>query len=321
MFAYPCPSCRQRLLAPPNRVGQRSICPKCLHPLTVPHPEQLAAAAGPFAPAPAPPTPEEPFELSVGDHADGVSEHDTPAPMNTLSSAADFPGSELADTTEPYLDLTPVAAEPAVPPVIDPIPLSLTPDPAPTAKPTPPAPHPAPPTPARPQPPKRKREQDGRIAFDPAGRFAGDAIAQLSAALSMRMAPPPPVADAAYATFGLGAGTLVGLGLWVMGVWQSAEWLPYTALVGGAMVAFGLLWRAYLSSVGGSWVNGAVTLLPPVCLVQLVRPVLGYGLRPLWFVLAGAALIGLFAVGQPAKRWVDEQIDVKTGVTVGREGK
>ena len=43
MFPYPCPSCSQRLLAPTERVGQRTICPKCLRPLTIPMPESTAA--------------------------------------------------------------------------------------------------------------------------------------------------------------------------------------------------------------------------------------------------------------------------------------
>jgi hypothetical protein len=105
-------------------------------------------------------------------------------------------------------------------------------------------------------------------------------------------------------------GTLVGLGVWVLGVWQAVNWLPYVALVGAAMAAFGVLWRAYLSGRNGSWVNGLITFLPPVCLVQLVRPVAGVGLRPLWFVLSGLGLFGLFIVGTPTKKWVDDKFDV-----------
>lgn len=42
MFAYTCPHCTQRLMAPPERIGQRTMCPKCLRPVTVPTPEQAA---------------------------------------------------------------------------------------------------------------------------------------------------------------------------------------------------------------------------------------------------------------------------------------
>lgn len=38
MFAYACPFCTQRLQAALERVGQRTICPKCLRPVTIPLP-------------------------------------------------------------------------------------------------------------------------------------------------------------------------------------------------------------------------------------------------------------------------------------------
>ena len=49
MFGYPCPICNQRLLASPERVGQRTICPKCLKPIVIPRsnvppPEPLDSA-------------------------------------------------------------------------------------------------------------------------------------------------------------------------------------------------------------------------------------------------------------------------------------
>lgn len=40
MFGYPCPFCNQRLLAAPERAGQRTICPKCLKPIVIPKPEE-----------------------------------------------------------------------------------------------------------------------------------------------------------------------------------------------------------------------------------------------------------------------------------------
>lgn len=290
MFAYPCPSCRQRLLAPPSRVGQRSICPKCLHPLTVPHPEQVAA--GPFAPPAPAPTPDEPF-LSAADLP--PVEGDTPAPMNTMPArTGEFPELErIESATEPFLDLAPVLAERGVPAtVVGAVPLVRPPAEA-----------------AAKQPPSSRRlprPNDGRVTFDPSGLFGGDAVAQLSAALSMRMAPPPlPASDRTYAIAGWVTGTLVGLAAWVLGVWQTGGWLPFVAVVGCGMAAIGLLWRAYLSARGGSWVGGVITLLPPVCVVQLVRPVAGVGLRPLWFVLSGIGLFGLFLIGGPTKKWVD----------------
>src|SRR5262249_38797215 len=46
MFAYPCPFCQQRLLASPERVGQRTICPKCLKPIVIPRPEGAPVEEG-----------------------------------------------------------------------------------------------------------------------------------------------------------------------------------------------------------------------------------------------------------------------------------
>src|SRR3954469_18515523 len=43
MFSYSCPSCSQRLLAPTEKAGSRTICPKCLKPLTVPAHDRMAA--------------------------------------------------------------------------------------------------------------------------------------------------------------------------------------------------------------------------------------------------------------------------------------
>lgn len=305
MFAYPCPSCRQRLLAPPSRVGQRSICPKCLHPLTVPHPEQVATA-GPFAPA-ADPTPGEPYHpRSIFDLPEAADRPhgETPAPMNTMPAhPGEFADLEGVDTlTQPFLDLAPMTTPPTH---LEPVPLVM-PEPAPAASSLPRAPA-APPSSRR-----LPKPHDGRVVFDAAGLFGGDAMAQLSAAISLRMAPPPlPTSDRTYAVIGWVAGTLVGLGVWVLGVWQAGGWLPYVAVVGGSMAAFGLLWRAYLSGRGGSWAGGLLTLLPPVGLVQLVRPVEGYGLRPLWFVLSGVGLFGLYVVGPQVHRWVDDTFEAK----------
>ena len=43
MFSYSCPFCSQRLLAPTEKAGTKTICPKCLKPLTVPAHDRMAA--------------------------------------------------------------------------------------------------------------------------------------------------------------------------------------------------------------------------------------------------------------------------------------
>lgn len=50
MFAYPCPACSHKLLAPVERTGHKTACPNCLTRLTVPHPDGGPTAV--FGPAP-----------------------------------------------------------------------------------------------------------------------------------------------------------------------------------------------------------------------------------------------------------------------------
>jgi len=225
--------------------------------------------------------------------------------MNTMPArTGEFVELERSETaTEHFLDLPSVMLTPP-PTEVEAVPLTRPSTAAPKAT------VPVSPLPRPKRPPQK--EQDGRVAFDTSALFAGDAMAQLSAAISMRMAPPPPpTSDSIYAVTGWVTGTLVGLVVWLLGVWQMPGLLPFVAVVGGAMIAFGLLWRAYLCGRGGSWVKGVLTLLPPVCLIQLVRPVNGVGLRPLWFVLSGVGLLGLFVVSGPVKRWVDDTFETK----------
>jgi hypothetical protein len=136
------------------------------------------------------------------------------------------------------------------------------------------------------------------VVLCPTGSSGRDAIAELSATISMRMAPPPEPATDRTVTFVCWVGgLLIGLVAWTGGVFLDATWLPHVALIGGAMAAFGWLWRAYLSGRSGNLLAAGATLLPPVCVVQLFRPIGQYGLRPLRFVATGLALLGLFAVG------------------------
>ena len=279
MFAYPCPACHQRLLAPAGRGGQRSICPKCLTPLTVPTPEEVAA--GPFAPVSvaAAPTPAEDFSPAIDfvpnnsyDPSDSLAGPRVDADLETLSPVNTLPPVDLIAATEPVLDLPPMELTRTPAPV-----LALAPAP-------PPAPRPA-------------GREEGRVVFAPAGLFAGDVAAELSAAISLRMAPPPlPAADRTIPVVGWFAGTAVGAAAWSLGVWGSAAWLPYAALVGGGMVVFAVLWRAYLTGQRG-WAKGVAALLPPVCVLNLFRKAEGHGRKPLLFALTGAALCGLFAAG------------------------
>ena len=79
MFAYPCPSCHQRLLAPAERAGQRTICPKCLKPLTVPTSDARSDAFGSYADIETPDPVE--FDLSNPNQRNV----ETPEPMATAA--------------------------------------------------------------------------------------------------------------------------------------------------------------------------------------------------------------------------------------------
>jgi hypothetical protein len=282
------------LLAPAGRGGQRSICPKCLTPLTVPHPEHESTAV-------------------FGPTAGGV---ETPLPAVTDAPADvsfESPDLNLDEISRPIdVDLQPVTDEPALQPVAV---VTVTPEPAAVAAaPAPvmtavmtatPAPRPQPPS-RQPTRPTVRPDLGGKVVIRPSGLFSFD-VAELSCAISMRMAPPPqPTADRTTVWTCWLLGAVVGLGTWVMGVLHHPAWLPYTALVGGTMAAFGYLWRAYLSGRGSGPAAGFATLLPPVGVVQLLRPIGGHGLRPLVYVLAGAGLIGLYAGGDQTRALADE---------------
>ena len=293
MFAYPCPSCSQRLLAPPERAGQRTICPKCLKPLTVPPAtsELAPTPAIPFGPLP-------------------KSEAETPVPIRTTSPREPEPiaweseAVELnfeipllsAGTIELHEQYGGAAVAVAVPPK------TLTQTPAPRA----PVPKP---TPVKRQPAK---EREGQVVLNPTGLFSVDIAAELSAAISMRMAPPPePAADRQLILAGWLGATVLGLATWALGLLFAPAWLAYSAIVGGLMVLFGVFWRAHLAAKRGSWLGGIVSILPPICLIQLVRPAGSHGLRPLRFAVTGAVLIALFAVGPKVRAYADQKFGLR----------
>jgi hypothetical protein len=296
MFAYPCPSCSQRLLAPEERAGQRTICPRCLKPLTVPQPDQVAQL--PFGPPPSEPesfTPPPPEVV------------ETPIPSITelpFTPAAEYDAESHA--TQLVIELDPVRAIAAE--------LDRAQVAAPNTNQNTRAPYPRPTAPLPSLTSRRSftGDRSGQVVLNPTGLFEVDVAAELSAAISMRMAPPPePSLDRTSVTLGWGLGIVLGLSTWALGVFHSPTWFPFVALVGATMIAFGFLWRAYLSGRSGDWMAGVATLLPPVCLVQLFRPIGQHRLRPLAFVVTGLVLCALFVGGPAASAKVDAAIGVK----------
>jgi hypothetical protein len=173
-------------------------------------------------------------------------------------------------------------------------------------------------TPAAPLPSTPKvrntatRERSGQVILVPTGMFAVDLAAELSAAISMRMAPPPEASTDRTAVFiAWVVSTIAGLGVWVLGAFHDSSWFRYLILIGLGMTAGGVLWRAYLSGRSGNLLAGLLTLLPPGCLIQLCRPIGQYRWLPLLFVFTGLALTGSAIGGPGVSRWIDQQIGVR----------
>lgn len=313
MFAYPCPSCHQRLLAPAERAGQRTICPKCLKPLTVPTSDARSDAFGSMADIETP----DPVEVNLSNpnqrNVETPEPMATEAPMMMLeeprSHEAQYDLDLSINLEVPAMALANGGVAVKEPPVtVKTKPIMVTPI-SPARQPT------ATLAPAAQRYTARKpitQDRNGQVHLF-SNQFGNvDLAAELSAAISMRMAPPPePSLDPRFMYVGWFAGVALGVSAWLLGVLSSATWLPYVALSGGAMVVFGLLWRAYLSSRNGNWLTGLATLVPPVCFVQLLRPAGQHGREPLAFVVAGIALVGLFLVGPQAKAYVDANIGEK----------
>ncbi len=265
MFSYSCPACAQKLLAPPERAGQRTICPKCLKPLTIPSPVRAddddgdphdgLFHAGPLVDDESP------------THPTGV-----PQPATVAAQAAD---------PDPEVDFSPAVQLLPEPPTAR-LP-ELQPPPSPRPRPAPqpssgrgkppappsarskpaappPRPEPATPPPAR-QParlatavPTRLHpaaDQAGRIVFNPTGMAGVDLAADLAADLTLRMKPPPePAADLMLTTLAWLGLTALAAVLWVAGVLYEPGTLPFVALIGGLLVAVGYLWGLYSARSG-----------------------------------------------------------------------
>ncbi len=302
MFPYPCPSCSQRLLAPTERVGQRTICPKCLRPLTIPMPESTAALDPKSLIDPT----EVPLPL-VSISADTNTPFPGSIPIPHFAaveiSAAARVGAELIELrTAGSGDLTFDLPEP---PVHERSSVSETNSPRACTAETP-----RPTFVRTPIHTRRAANADSRgmVMLNPTGLFGVDMAAELSAALSMRMSPPPePMIDRRLIVGAWAFGTFSAVALWLGGLFYNPECLPFVALLGGALLVFGLLWRAYLVGRDESPLRGALCLLPPFNVVRLFQKSDDNGHRPLRFAATGALVLGLFAASAPARSFVEKK--------------
>ncbi len=297
MFPYPCPSCNQRLLAPEDRAGQRTICPKCLRPLTIPRPDASMQDPNTLVdPTEAP----LPLQVMADTHTPYPGTIAVPYFAPVAVSAATAVGAAPAyraasNTGDLTFDLpdVPVHARSG---------FSSANHPRPNIADTP-SPSPAQPTIASRR--QANRDAHGMVMLNPTGMFSVDVGAELSAALSMRMNPPPePAVDRRLILGAWAFGTLAALGLWLAGLFYNPECLPFVALLGGAMLFFGLTWRAYLVSREESLTRGLLCLVPPLSLYRLFQKAGDNGHRPLRFAASGAVVLALFATSAPARTFV-----------------
>ena len=303
MFPYPCPSCSQRLLAPTERVGQRTICPKCLRPLTIPMPE-LTAALDPKSlidPSEAPlplisvsADTDTPFPGSIPiphfaavEISAAARVGAAPIELRTAAGAGDLtfdlpemPNSERRSVSETSFPRTSTTETPRPTFVRTPIHTLRA----------------------------ANADTRGMVMLNPTGLFGVDLAAELSAALSMRMSPPPePMIDRRLIIGAWAFGTFSAIALWLGGLFYNPECLPFVALLGGALLGFGLLWRAYLVGRDESPLRGALCLLPPFNVVRLFQKSGDNGHRPLRFAATGALVLGLFATSASARSFVEKK--------------
>ena len=370
MFPYSCPFCSQRLLALPDRVGQRTICPKCLRPLTIPRPEHagddpdddpdidLDALPPPHGYVPEPAEfslssslpHEDPSDDDELDHDRLHREHERSHHDDELietqfadpgrhgrAPADDEVDLGLSEATAVPVELkvapparTPPLPRPSSPPTVK-MPPRPERSPDPTSRPPLHAPTPVSPTgvaglrplsplpprvttspqgtpgaasaglpdPPRPAPARLPRHETGMVSLVPTGMAGVDINAELTANLTMRMKPPPePAADLALTTGGWVLTSAAAAVLWLAGVLVNPELLPFVAVLGALMLAFGFAWAAYLAGRSNP-ARGLLTLLPPVALWRIWLPFGDNRHRPLRFVLSGAVALGLAAAGGP----------------------
>ncbi len=156
----------------------------------------------------------------------------------------------------------------------------------------------------RPAPARLPRHETGTVSLMPTGMTGVDINAELTANLTMRMKPrPEPAADLALSTGGWLLTCVAAAALWLAGVLFEPRLLPFVAVVGGLMLAFGYLWAAYLAGRLDAR-RGLLTLLPPVALWRVTQPFGQNGYAPLRFVLGGALALGMAYAGGPAREGV-----------------
>ncbi len=279
MFAYACPSCSQRLLAPLERAGLTTICPKCLKPLTIPkqdYSESTEELTVDFSAIPATAHTDRHTPLPhTTPHPRDDDDHEYSSSKNHNS----YDDEQSDQHSEPML--ISALAEPSE--------LQL------------------PPNGPRARAAKKATEcpKSGHVLFEHAGFFDIDYAVELTAAISMRMEPPPEPPSDLRLTTGAWVVSIIAIVIAGMaGILHSPRYFAYLTLIGATLIAFGYIWRVYIGSRRGNWKQALVAAFPLVTVVRLFRRTEYHGYRPLVFVLTGLAACGFAAVGETSRNWV-----------------
>lgn len=299
MFAYPCPFCQQRLLASPERAGQRTICPKCLNPIAIPSADSFEEEGRITVP-----------ELLGEPPPSTIFTDDPPSDeydgMNLGLPHQDSFESILGDSGLPLPSDLPPRASVAEPRSSKPA-LALAATPAQSAAPhlgglgTPGTAYEQQDTPIS-GPSMPTSHDNGTVVFQAGAPDSSDLAVELSTALSLRMKPPPePPSDLRISTGTWLALTLAAIVLWMLSMVRAADetadqFLIAVAAIGLLQLVISYTWVAYLSG-RKSTRRGLEALLPPVWLYRLIHPESSPGYRPFRFAFAGMLLLALAISG------------------------
>jgi hypothetical protein len=149
-----------------------------------------------------------------------------------------------------------------------------------------------------------KNEAGGVVLFQSLDQSfsPSDCMTQLTAAITMRMKPPPepPAADFKLSTalwIGL---TALGVVLWLATVIYQSGPLHWVSAIAVVLLSIGIGWVAYMAG-RQNVLTGLVTLLPPVAIFRLFNGDGRDNHRPLRFVLSGLLLLALVYVNPMAR--------------------
>jgi hypothetical protein len=152
-----------------------------------------------------------------------------------------------------------------------------------------------------PVPPAPK--DNGVVVFQANTEESADIAAELTAALTMRMKPPPePPSDLRFSTGAWLGLTATGVSLWMVSMMQAKgeeadRLLSYVGAIGVLEIIISYVWVAYLSGRKNAR-RGFEALLPPVWIYRLANPCENTpGYRPLRFAVAGLLLIAVALFG------------------------